>query len=799
MFNYLKEKIFKRFKRRELEKKGLIQSRKRLKQGETLGNVFEKSSLVWIFIFVSVWAACVAVMIFPRDEDLSISFLEKQQATSTVFADFDFSYIDTEKTRIKRDSVVGEEPLIYRIDVQSTEVSLNSVSEFFQEFEKRISIKEGESYNPIPDNKVSIIVSSLSNDAVSSLSIILQTQEKRKIFLNEIENILGKGVLNSDELRQKAQFTLRIVDEKERLRKKSLKSNEILSPIEASMEVARNISKYYSPENRKSFEQAIKNLVPEIISPNLVFDSEMTEQTRKSAEESISPVKIEVKRGSVIIEKGKTVDKESIQRFQAYRAERESHKEYLVFWKNFINVSATCLLLMILGGIYLFHIHPEVAKSNQKLALVGTVVIISLVLNTSAIKMFQILGSAFNFPPIMASSVLPLAITSLILSVMIGLRVSIFAGLFVSLIASFQMNNSFHVLICGMIVSVIAGIAVRNSTNHRIYFLRGALAVCLVLPPVEALYLWYLSENTDHIALAFSFSIVTGVVATALSLAMTFILEMVFQRSTDMSLLILCDYNHPILKRLQLEAPGTYHHSIVVSTLAERAAQDIGANAIRARVCALFHDIGKLTTPGYFIENNMGEESKHDDLNPRMSSLVILNHVKDGVDLSLKYNLGKIIRDSIEQHHGTDLVMFFYQRAMDEGRDSDTSVAEIDYRYPGPLPHEKEVVIVSLADSCEAASRTLQKPSPAKIDSLVWEIFRKRIRDGQLNDADLTFGELSKVRQSFVKTLATMMHGRVTYPKDEERDDYEDDLFEAAKVIPNAIKSGNEKDDSKGV
>ncbi len=799
MFKYLNENILNRFKRRELEKKGLIQSRKRLKQGETLGTVFENSRLVWLLIFAAVWAVCVAVLIFPMEEDLSIKFLENQQATSTVFADFDFSYVDSEKTRIRRENAMGEEPLIYRIDVQSTENSLNLVSEFFQQFEKRASIKDGEIYNSIPENNASVIVSSLSNEAVSTLSIILQTQDKRKMFLNEIEGILSKGVFNSDEFKQKSPFTLRIIDEKGRLRKKSLKSSEMPVPFEASMEVARNISKYYSPENRKSIEQAVRSIGAELISPNLVFDPENTEQMRKSAEESVSPVKIEVKRGNAIIEKGKIISKEDIQCFQAYRDKQESLKDSRLFWKNLINVSAICLLLMLLNGIYLYYIHPEVVKSNQKLALVGTVVIISLVMNTLSIKMFQTMGSAFNFPPVMAASVLPLAMTSVILSVMIGLRSAVYAGLFVSLIVSIQMNYSFHVLISGLIVSVIAGIAVRHSMNHRSYFLRGALAVCLVVPPIEALHLWNLSEKNDLIALSIAFSILTGILVAALSLALIFILEIIFQISTDMSLIILCDYNHPLLKRLQLEAPGTYHHSIVVSTLAEQAANDISANAIRARVCSLFHDIGKLTTPEYFIENNLGEESKHDDLNPRMSSLVILNHVKDGVDLAIKYKLRKIIRDAIEQHHGTDLVMYFYQRAVDEGRDSDTSVAEIDYRYPGPLPHDKEVVIVSLADSCEAASRSLQKPSPAKIDSLVWEIFRKRIRDGQLNDANLTFGELSKIRQSFVKTLTTMMHGRVTYPKDPERDEYEDDLFKAAKEASNAEKDGDGKDDSKGM
>ena len=188
-----------------------------------------------------------------------------------------------------------------------------------------------------------------------------------------------------------------------------------------------------------------------------------------------------------------------------------------------------------------------------------------------------------------------------------------------------------------------------------------------------------------------------------------------------------------------------------------------------------------MVKPEYFTENQQSEESKHSKLNPRMSSLVILNHVKEGVDMALKHKLRKIIRDGIEQHHGTDLIYYFYQQALEEGRAKGVAVDEHDYRYPGPLPKEKEVVILSLADSCEAASRSLQKPTPAKIDALVWEIFRKRIRKGQLDGANLTFGELKRVRESFVATLTTMMHGRIAYPKDETEEDDEGDLFTAAK------------------
>ena len=344
-----------------------------------------------------------------------------------------------------------------------------------------------------------------------------------------------------------------------------------------------------------------------------------------------------------------------------------------------------------------------------------------------------------------------------------------------------------------MIVSGIAGFSVRNSTNYRTYFIRSFLSVSLSTLFVGLIFLWKDFEASRVLEWALILPFVIGLVTAVMAEISIFFFEYVFDVSTDMSLLLLCDYNHPLLKRLQFEAPGTYHHSLLVSTLAEQAAQEIGANPIRARVCALFHDIGKLSQPEYFTENN-SDEDKHRELNPRMSSLIILNHVKEGVELARQYKLKRIIRDAIGQHHGTDLVYYFYKRAMEE---SDEPIGEQEFKYPGPLPREKEVALVMLADCCEAASRTLQKPSHQKIDALVWEIFRKKIRDGQLDSAELSFRELAKVRKSFVKTLTTMMHGRISYPKDEDEDD-EDDLFMASERIAQTQILSIEESSTKG-
>ena len=235
---------------------------------------------------------------------------------------------------------------------------------------------------------------------------------------------------------------------------------------------------------------------------------------------------------------------------------------------------------------------------------------------------------------------------------------------------------------------------------------------------------------------------------------------------------------------MTIEAPGTYHHSLVVARLAESAAERVGASAIQCQVCSYFHDIGKLIKPGYFIENINPEDNPHDDLSPSMSVLVIHSHVKEGVDLALKHKLKMPVIDVIQEHHGTSLVYYFYRRALDkqeavrklveEGKAREEDIPEVneeDFRYPGPIPQTKESAIISLADSVESASRSLDKPTHSKIEQLVETMVSMRMKDGQLDDCDLTMRELAQIKESFTKTLISMLHTRIAYPKAAKKSD----------------------------
>jgi putative nucleotidyltransferase with HDIG domain len=244
-------------------------------------------------------------------------------------------------------------------------------------------------------------------------------------------------------------------------------------------------------------------------------------------------------------------------------------------------------------------------------------------------------------------------------------------------------------------------------------------------------------------------------------------MERWFEIQTDISLLELSDANHPLLKELVQRAPGTYNHSINVASISEAAAEAIGANGLLCRVGAYFHDVGKLRKPEYFIENQAGGENKHDDLTPTMSTLVIVAHVKDGVEIARQHRLPSRIIDLIEQHHGNTMVEYFYNRALknaEQDEDKTAAIDKADFRYPGPRPQTTEAAVMMLADTVESASRALREPTPARIENLVTEITRKKLEDGQFDHCKITIEQLNTIRQSLIKSLNAMYHARVKYP-----------------------------------
>jgi hypothetical protein len=270
--------------------------------------------------------------------------------------------------------------------------------------------------------------------------------------------------------------------------------------------------------------------------------------------------------------------------------------------------------------------------------------------------------------------------------------------------------------------------------------------------------------NTSRVFLDAGYNAVAALLVGMVIQSLLPVIEKIFRIATSMTLLCYSDANQEPLKRLAMEAPGTFSHSLMVGSIAEAAAESIGRNGLLCRVGAYYHDIGKLNTPGYFVENEMGSQSRHKELSPAMSQLIIAGHVKDGIEMAKEYKLPAVLRQFIETHHGTTLIEFFYNQAKIKAGDKQPAPSESEYRYVGPKPRTKEAAIVMLADASEGATRSLAEPTPVKIENVVHNMAMKRLQDGQFGMCELTLHELSTIESSIAKSLAAHYHGRIAYP-----------------------------------
>ena len=797
MFNWIRNIVEQQQNKRKMEQRGLVGSRKR-RTDNPLINAAEHSKVLGLFMLAILWAICSLMLTLPSLRPVNAPLILSQQAPKTVFADFDFVYTDNEKTQELRKEAKESVPLYFKIVSSNFKDSQTLLEGFFAAVAARANALKNKQKKPPLDKNFGVLLDELDTSSLNLVYQLIQNKSAREQFSKELRSVLSAGIFSRTEKNNyKVGQQVRIIDSanRDRLPKAAL---NIPDSSQAALQIVKIVLKYYSPgKARDSLQNILIKAFKIIIGQkgNLRLNPDIVAAKQQEAIKNIASVKIEVLKNDVIIAMNQKITQKDLDRSRAYDKEYQNRLEETDSVQKIIKNLAWSFILMLFVGFYMYHIHPEVVKSNQRLALTGTIVIVSLLINYFFIKLFYFLSANFTISPSLITAAVPLALSAILLSVMVGFRVALYVGFFVSAITSMMLSNSFDTALQGIVICCLAAIAVRRAANYRVFFIRSFLVVFLSFWLLDFDELWHLNSSPEIFMWAAGMFFCNAFVTATAALVLIFIFELLFSVTTDMALFTLCDYNHPLLRRLELEAPGTFHHSLMVASLAEYAAKAIKANPIKARVGAMFHDIGKLAKPEYFVENTFESENKHADLHPRMSSLIILNHVKEGLDLALKYNLRKVIRDAIQQHHGTDIVYYFYKRALEENKEKSVAVDDSEYRYQGPLPVGKEIVIISLADACEAAGRSMIKPTPNKIEALVWEIIRKRIRDGQLDDANLTIAEITKIKESFTKTLITMNHSRIAYPKDEVND--EDDLFVAAQKKEAAAPKTDKKDDSK--
>ena len=411
---------------------------------------------------------------------------------------------------------------------------------------------------------------------------------------------------------------------------------------------------------------------------------------------------------------------------------------------NHINLGIPFFLILL----YLSFYKKFIKIKNARLANLTFLFLISFCLGYYLIKQ----GFSFYFIPI---AIIPM------LSVLLfnNLEIAYFLSLGTSVSLAILSPEPFKAWFIFM-VSCASAILLVNKARKRTQVIQAGI-IAGILQLISLILLEHLWINHPQ---RYLIILINGALTGIISLGVLPLFEYMLQTVTNISLLELADSNHPVLQRMVLEAPGTYHHSLIVGNLSDTACVAIGANGLLARIGAYYHDIGKLQKPEYFIENQDIKKNIHDDLTPTMSKLIIMNHIKEGLELAKKYSLSPILWDFIRQHHGNSLVYYFYRRAL-EGKEENQEVSEEGFRYPGPKPNTKETAVVLLADSVEAATRSLKDPTPDKIVETVHKIINNKFIDGQLDECELTLKDIERISSVFSKILNGIYHCRISYPQ----------------------------------
>ncbi len=779
--------------RRNFEKRGMIGGgRRRGGEDSLLARAADRSLVLGCFMLILIWGVCSLLLSLSSSNRVELDMpVLGQSASQTIYAAFDFTFPDKEATELARREAVANEPRFYNISATENQRIKQNFDDFRDAVRFRANPDSPEVRKVTPECPGERAAAMLDPAAIKALNQCVRNPSAYRYVENELNEIYNGGVLGSAAKALLKHFRqIRVIDSQQRER---LPRAITAQPDEntAAAALANAILKFQAAdaERERLFTQylpALRQLLG--AAGNLTFNVQRTADAEKVAAEKIGVIHGDVKRHQPIVRKGQLIDETALVKLNLYLRNRDAHEAEVTDWRLSVRNMFWSFTLVILAGFYLYHIHPEVVSSNRRIGIVGSVVLISLVCNYGGIELFNLMArESTSLPRALLVDTVPLALVAVVMAAFLGFRVAMCAGFFVASITALMLDMSFEFALKGILICSLAALAVRNATNYRSYFMR---TVFTVFPLI-----WVLNSNiygaassfqeVTHLVLVSAGLALANAFATAiLALLLVFAYEILINVSTNMSLMVLCDYNHPLLERLKREAPGTFFHSLMVATLAEDAARAIHANYLRAKAGALFHDIGKLSKPQYFTENNLDMDNQHTDLTPQMSTMIIRDHVSEGMELAREYKLNRVVRDAIEQHHGNDLVHYFYNQAIDQSKKTGDTVTEAQFRYHGMPPLTKETAIVSLADACEAACRSLDKPSAARIEALVDAIFLKRFHDGQLINADMTLSELEKVRESFINTLLSMKHGRIAYHPEKLKTDGvkedEDDLFVAA-------------------
>ncbi|EHK2344306.1 HD family phosphohydrolase [Clostridium perfringens] len=594
-----------------------------------------------------------------------------------------------------------------------------------------------------------------------------QSEEKIKGFFSSVEKVLAQDKPEEEKAKLIPRAPFKITDAQANkiasMNEQSTKKLESVcidglnkayeAPIEDGneqdlKEAKKEYTDFISSSDLSDSEKAIALNFVNVVEPNFFYDKEKTDELIKETLKQVPPVMI--KKNQIVVSEGEPVTAHQLELLGTLGLLSDSASALYIY----IALGVLVIIVMYLQYGYIHKYYPAINKEFSKIVMIS-------ILNVFPVILARLFGMMSNY-------IIPLACMPMLITLLLNYKISlVFSMLNVILIGGAVGFNPNIIILA--ILNVVLGGTLLRKMQQRNDILYSSITVA-VLSSILTFSVGTLTTNNFMEILADStFSAAGAILSGILTIGVLPFFESTFDIVTNAKLLELSNPNNPLLKKLLMEAPGTYHHSILVANLAELAAEQVGGNPLLARIGAYYHDVGKTKRPYFFRENQFGKKNPHDRLKPEVSSKIIISHVKDGSELAKEYNLPKTIHDFIVTHHGETLVKYFYLTVKNNSENPD-EVKEEDFKYPGPKPMSKEQGIVMLADSTEAAVRSINEPTEEKIEKMVNNIIDDKLASGQLDNCDLTLRDISKIKKCFLKALNGIHHERIEYPDDNKKE-----------------------------
>jgi len=525
-------------------------------------------------------------------------------------------------------------------------------------------------------------------------------------------------------------------------------TQENIDDIEAGL-----IAEIKNLQLQSPYEKLATEIISYYLRPNKFFDAEKTQRLQQAAREAVPPVMVTIKEREKIIGEGEIVTEEHLAKLEALGLSRPT-----LPISSIVGSALVVTLLMLVVLFYLYQQNREIYKNAGRLYLLGIIVLgilgVSKAIIAINVTQWPEFGALFGY-------LAPVAAAGMLIAILLDSRLAVLVVAVMSILLGLMTGGQIRFAVVGLIGGMTGVYGVSKLSQRgdlaRAGFYTGAANIAAIFA------MGLIGDTSIGLVVTSSLALgsVNGILSSILTNGAIPYLESAFGITSAVRLLELSNPGNPLLRRLQIEAPGTYHHSLLVGNLAESAADAVGGDSLLVRVAAYYHDIGKMKRPYFFIENQMGE-NPHDKIAPSLSTLILTSHVKDGSEMARESKLPQGIKEIIEQHHGTSLCSFFYHKAVENNKNE--NITEDDFRYEGPKPQTKEAAIVMLADTVEAAVRSMQNRTPGRTEGLVRKIIRDKLMDGQLDESDLTLKDLDAIANAFIRVLSGIFHSRIEYP-----------------------------------